>query len=63
MTEEGLRLVDLANFENAYILCVRDNEAVIRKLNDALNAFNIGINERPPMNKEEAERYFRSLIV
>ncbi|MEY1237257.1 hypothetical protein AB7102_06795 [Providencia manganoxydans] len=63
LTKEGLRLVDLANFENAYILCIRDNEEIINKLNEALNAFDMGINERPSMNREQAESYIRSLLV
>ncbi|MET4862676.1 hypothetical protein [Morganella morganii] len=63
LTEEGLRLVDLADFENAYILCVRNDEEIIKKLNEALNTVDMGINARPPMNRKDTESYIRSLIV
>lgn len=62
LTEKGLRLVDLTPFENAYIFCIRDDEELIEKLDGALNIFEMGINEREPMNREETKDYIRSLI-
>lgn len=62
LTEKGLRLVDLTPFENAYILCIRDDEEIIEKLDGALNIFEMGINEREPMDREETKDYIRSLI-
>lgn len=62
LTEKGLRLVDLTPFENAYIFCIRDDEDIMEKLDGALNIFEMGINEREPMDKEETKDYIRSLI-
>lgn len=62
LTERGLRLVDLTPFENAYIFCIRDDEEIMEKLDGALNIFEMGINEREPMDKEETKDYIRSLI-
>ncbi|MBI6529705.1 hypothetical protein JEP40_11360 [Proteus vulgaris] len=62
LTEKGLRLVDLTPFENAYIFCIRDDEELIEKLDGALNIFEMGINEREPMDREETKDYIRSLI-
>lgn len=62
LTEKGLRLVDLTPFENAYIFCIRDDEEIMEKLDGALNIFEMGINEREPMDKEETKDYIRSLI-
>lgn len=62
LTEKGLRLVDLTPFENAYIFCIRDDEEIIEKLDGALNIFEMGINEREPMDREETKDYIRSLI-
>lgn len=62
LTEKGLRLVDLTPFENAYIFCIRDDEEIMEKLDGALNIFEMGINEREPMDKEETKNYIRSLI-
>lgn len=62
LTEKGVRLVDLTPFENAYIFCIRDDEEIMEKLDGALNIFEMGINEREPMDKEETKDYIRSLI-
>lgn len=62
LTEKWLRLVDLTPFENAYIFCIRDDEEIMEKLDGALNIFEMGINEREPMDKEETKDYIRSLI-
>lgn len=62
LTEKGLRLVDLTPFENAYIFCIRDDEEIMEKLDGALNIFEMGINEREPMDKEETKDYICSLI-
>lgn len=62
LTEKELRLVDLTPFENAYIFCIRDDEELIEKLDGALNIFEMGINEREPMDREETKDYIRSLI-
>ncbi|MBG5948968.1 hypothetical protein I5E72_04340 [Proteus terrae] len=62
LTDKGLRLVDLTPFENAYIFCIRDDEEIMEKLDGALNIFEMGINEREPMDREETKDYIRSLI-
>lgn len=62
LTEKGLRLVDLTPFENAYIFCIRDDEEIMEKLDGALNIFEMGINEREPMDREETKDYIRSLL-
>ncbi len=62
LTDKELRLVDLTPFENAYIFCIRDDEEIMEKLDGALNIFEMGINEREPMDREETKDYIRSLI-
>lgn len=54
LADKNLRLVDLTPFENAYILCVHDNEELIDKLDSGLRAFDIGLNRRDPMDQEQA---------
>ncbi|VTP72449.1 Uncharacterised protein [Proteus vulgaris] len=62
LVEQELRLVDLTPFENAYIFCIRNDDELIEKLDSALNIFEMGINEREPMDREETKDYIRSLI-
>lgn len=54
--------MDLTPFENAYIFCIRNDDELIEKLDSALNIFEMGINEREPMDREETKDYIRSLI-
>ncbi|WP_123349551.1 MULTISPECIES: hypothetical protein [unclassified Enterobacter] len=58
----GLRLVDLLPFENAYIFCVRDDEALLEKLNADLQAFGIGINDRSAMDPQQVADEIASLL-
>ncbi|HCH49737.1 MAG TPA: hypothetical protein DEV59_03415 [Proteus sp.] len=62
LTEKGLRLVDLTPFENGYILCVHDDEEILEKLDSVLNIFEMGINEREPMDESQTLEYIHSLI-
>ncbi|MEQ4923189.1 hypothetical protein [Proteus hauseri] len=62
LTEKGLRLVDLTPLENGYIFCIHDDEELIEKLNSVLNIFEMGINEREPMDKSQTLEYIDSLI-
>lgn len=50
-----LRLVDLLPFENAYIFCVRDNEALLEQLDASLAALgvDISLNTRPAMDQQQ----------
>lgn len=58
----GLRLVDLQPFENAYIFCVRDDETLLEKLNADLQAFGMGINDRPAMDQQQVADEIASMI-
>ena len=57
-----LRLVDMLPFENAYIFCVRDDEALLEKLNADLEAFGMGINARPAMDPQQVADEMMSMI-
>ena len=50
------------NYLTLNIFCIRDDEEIMEKLDGALNIFEMGINEREPMDKEETKDYIRSLI-
>ncbi|WP_409306866.1 hypothetical protein [Pectobacterium sp. B1J-3] len=58
----GVRLVDLLPFENAYILCLRDDETLLQKLHDQLNVLGMGINVRQSMDQEQVSAKINSLI-
>ena len=58
----ALRLVDLLPFENAYMFCVRDDDALLEKLNASLDVFGIGINERGAMDQQQVADEIASLI-
>lgn len=58
----GVRLVNLLPFENAYILCLRDDEVLLRKLDSCLETWGMGINEREAMDQPQVSACFDSLI-
>ena len=58
----GLRLVDLLPFENAYMFCVRDDNALLDALNASLETFGIGINERCAMDQQQVADEIASLL-
>jgi len=62
LKSHGVRLIDLMPFENAYILCVRDNEELLQKLDSSLEAFGIGINKRHMMDQQQVSDNVESMI-
>ncbi|WP_193017496.1 hypothetical protein [Proteus sp. FME41] len=62
LADKNLRLVDLTPFENAYILCIHDNEEAIEKLESALSVFGIGLNKREPMDQEQAADHLNTVL-
>lgn len=58
----SVRLIDLMPFENAYILCVRDNEELLEVLNSSLEEFGISINERCMMDRQQVSDSIESMI-
>lgn len=58
----GVRLVDLTPFENAYILCLRDDKESLEKLLSSLATFDIGINERHVMDQQQVSDNIESMI-
>lgn len=58
----GLRLVDILPFENAYILCVRDDDALLQRLDAALAAVAMEINPRHAMDQQQASADIDALI-
>lgn len=58
----GVRLVDLLPFENAYIFCLRDDEALLDKLHSALEVLDMGINDRQAMDQKQVSIAFDSMV-
>lgn len=58
----NLRLVNLMPFESAYIICVRDNEALLKEFDTNLSVFDIGINERAAMNQHQVSDDIKMII-
>jgi len=58
----AIRLVDLLPLENAYIIAVRDDETLLQKLHASLEAFDMGINERQPMDQQQVLADIRQMI-
>lgn len=58
----GVRLVNLLPFENAYILCLRDDEALLQKLDSSLQTLGMGLNKREAMDQQQVSAYFDTLI-
>jgi len=58
----GVRLVDLLPFENAYILCLRDDEVLLDKLHSALEILDMGINDRQAMDQKQVSIAFESIV-
>ncbi|MBN7121353.1 hypothetical protein BSU01_06465 [Erwinia billingiae] len=59
---QGIRLVDLMPAGNAYIICVRDDEDSLDELHSCLEAFDLGINERSMLDKQEVAVAIESSI-
>jgi len=60
----NLRLVDLLPFENAFIFCIQDDEALLQQLEDSLAALDIGIsiNTRPSMDQQQVADNIAAII-
>jgi len=58
----ALRLITLLPFENAYIFCVRDDEVLLQKLEASLQAFDMGIHDRQPMDQQQVLADIEQLI-
>jgi len=58
----GLRLVDLLPFENAYIICIRDDDALLQQLCNCLNVWEIDINERDALDRPQTAERIASYI-
>lgn len=58
----GARLVDILPLENAYIMCVRDDDSLLMELHSALQALGLGLNSRQPMDQHEVAVNFDSLV-
>jgi len=58
----GVRLVNLLPFENAYILCVRDDEVLLDKLHSSLEMLGMGINGRQAMNEQQVRANIEAII-
>ncbi len=58
----GLRLVDLLPFENAYIFCVKDDDAALTALDRCLQAFDMRINPREALDDQGARAHIDALL-
>lgn len=59
---QGLRLINLLPFENAYIMCVRNDEHVLQELETHLEKFEMGINMRDAMDQQQVSAELKSLL-
>ncbi len=59
---DGLRLVDLLPFENAYIMCLLDDEELIEELHQCMEDLEMGINTRPAMDQQQIVDYINSVV-
>jgi TPR repeat protein len=57
----GLRLIDLLPFENAHILCVKDDAAALEQLERALAEFNMTFDRRDALDEEGVRTYIKNL--
>lgn len=57
-----LRLVDILPFENAYMVCLHDDEALIQKLDMCLELFGMNINKRTPLDQQQVSTAINSII-
>lgn len=58
----GWRVVDLLPFENAYILCVKDDDEAIAELDRCFQAFGMHVNPREPMGEQAARAHVQALL-
>lgn len=58
----GLRVVDLLPFENAYIICVKDDDHALARLDRSLQAFGMHINPRHPLDDQGARAHVDALL-
>jgi hypothetical protein len=62
LREHHLRLVNLGPFENAYILCVKDDAGQIEQLDRCLERFDMEVYPRDPMDQQQATEHIRQLL-
>jgi hypothetical protein len=58
----GVRLVNILPFENAYIICLRDDDILIKNLDLSLKNFGMGIDKREPLDQQEVSLEMNSAI-
>ncbi|WJV25575.1 MULTISPECIES: hypothetical protein [Pseudomonas] len=58
----GLRVVDLAPFEHAYMLAVIDDPKLLEQLNHCLWPFGMGVNLREPLDQKGVAAYLEGLL-
>ncbi len=63
LRDHGLRLVDLLPFENAYILCVKDDETLLEQLCQCLKPFDMDIDVREAMDAQQAKEHVEKLLI
>lgn len=57
-----LRLVDILPFDNAYMICLNDDEELIQKLDMYLELFGMNINIRAPLDQQQVSTTINSII-
>lgn len=57
-----IRVVDILPFENAFILCVRNDIASMQQLSTCLKAFDMDINPRDPLDPSQTSAMMMSLL-
>lgn len=62
LSPQGIRLVDILPFENAYIICLKNDDALIQQLHACLQKLGMGINMRSPMNQQQVLTYIESTL-
>lgn len=62
LREHGIRLVDLAPIENAYIIAVKDDVLLLERLASCLQPFELGINLRQALDGQETLAYLNRLL-
>jgi hypothetical protein len=48
-------------FENAYIICLRDDEELLQKLHSSLEVIGMGIDTRPSMDQQQLSTNIQNL--
>lgn len=57
-----IRVVDILPFENAFILCIQDDDASMQQLSICLRAFDMDINTREPLDQSQTSAMLTSLF-